>query len=208
MTVVRCRDVPSDPMSMEPPPSGWDDADLGGGADLLASLTQWAAEARVDEAARARARERWLQQQAAEETSFSGVLADLAERDRPVLVHCSTGRRHRGTIRAIGVDFVALHTDQGNDVFLRLTAINAVRTQPRETQALSGRVLHLHLPLIEAIAELADERPRVLVITASADHFAGELRSVGRDVLALRIDGDRKATIYVPLDAVLEFAAV
>lgn len=196
---------------MQPPPSGWDETSLSGSGDepdLLASLSRWAAEARVDEAARARARERWLRQQAAEETSFAGVLADLAERDRPVLVHCSTGRRHRGSIRALGVDFVTLRTDQGGDVFLRLSAINAVRTQPRETQALSGRVLHLHLPLIEAIAEVAEERPRVLVVTASADHFAGELRSVGRDVLALRIDGDRQATVYVPLDGVLEFAAV
>lgn len=193
------------------PPAGWRDGAMGAGfdgPDLLASLSRWAAEARVDEAARARARERWLRQQAAEETSFAGVLADLAERDRPVLVHCSTGRRHRGLLRAIGIDFITLRTDQGTDVFVRLRAISGVRTQPRETPAMSGRAMHLHLPLVEAIAEIAIERPRVLVVTDSADLFAGELAAVGQDVVSLRIDGDRNATVYIPLDAILEIGAV
>ena len=60
--------------------------DAFGGPDVMASLMRWAAEGQVDEAARARSRERWLRQQAEEATTFASVLADLADRDRAVLV--------------------------------------------------------------------------------------------------------------------------
>ena len=79
------------------PPDGLGDGppiDPFGGPDLTDTLARWVAEAKVDEAARARARERWLQQQAIEETTFPSVVADLADRERPVLVHTSSGRRH------------------------------------------------------------------------------------------------------------------
>ncbi|MBA2283054.1 MAG: hypothetical protein H0W25_17730, partial [Acidimicrobiia bacterium] len=56
------------------------------GQDLLARLAAWAAAARVDEAAAARSRERWLRQAADEGASFTGVLLDLAERGAPVVV--------------------------------------------------------------------------------------------------------------------------
>lgn len=198
-------------MSNQVPPGDWADM-LGrstiGGPDLTDSLLRWSAEARVDEAVRARSREQWLRRQAAEGTSFVGVLADLAERGRPVVVHSSTGRRHTAQIRAIGVDFVALSTATGVDVLIRLGAIVAVRSQPGEAPAMSGRTPQVQLHFLEAVAAVAEERARVLVGTATTDSFTGELRSVGSDVLTLRIDGDRDATAYVPLDAVLELAVV
>jgi len=66
------------------------------GGDLAARLERWAAEARVDEAARRRSRERWLRRQAEEDATVAGVLADLLEAGRPVTVCSRTGRRHTG----------------------------------------------------------------------------------------------------------------
>ena len=51
-----------------------------GDAGLLDELERWAADARVQEAALQRARERWLRHQATEDASIVGVLTDLAER--------------------------------------------------------------------------------------------------------------------------------
>ena len=56
------------------------------GGDLAARLERWAAEARVDEAARTRSRERWLRRQAEESGTLAGVLADLLEAGRAVVV--------------------------------------------------------------------------------------------------------------------------
>ena len=69
------------------------DRRLLGGDDLLARLDRWVSDARSDEAAAARARERWLKQAADESATFSGVLFDLAERGAPV-VDLSRGIRN------------------------------------------------------------------------------------------------------------------
>jgi hypothetical protein len=195
------RELPSDRARHGAPP------DIGG-PDLLSTLAQWTAEARVDEAARSRARERWMRQQAIEETHFIGVLADLAERGRPVLVHSTSGRRHRGLITALGVDFVALRTETSTEVLVHSGAVAAVRTQPREGAAMSGRMVDLDMTFRDAIEALAGERSRVLVATAAHDTFAGDLDSVGIDVVTLRIDGDERPMIYVPLDAILDLSVI
>jgi hypothetical protein len=100
-----------------------DDDDTGGGATLLggfahvdgmlgegigARLERWAADARIEAAARRRARERWLRQQAEEEATLAGVLIDLGEHGAEVVVHTRTGRVHRGLIGVVGADFVGL----------------------------------------------------------------------------------------------------
>ena len=40
--------------------------------------------------------------------------------------------------------------------------------------------------------------------TCTGARLTGELRSVGRDVLALQLDGGDKATSYMPVAAVVE----
>ena len=47
-----------------------------------ARIDRWAADARVDDAARLRARERWLERQAQAEGSLAGVLPSVARRSR------------------------------------------------------------------------------------------------------------------------------
>ncbi len=181
-------------------------SDAFGGPDVMAALTRWAAEAQVDEAARARSRERWLQKQAEEETTFVSVLADLAERDRAVLVQMANGRRHRGIIAVLGVDFVGVRTDTGIDVFVALDAIASVRSGPNDPAALSGRTVALQLLLSDAIIAMAEDRPRVTVATAADGVINGNLRSVGQDVITIRVDGDTRANIYVPIHAISEIA--
>ena len=183
----------------------WDDP-LGGGDDLTSALQRFAAEAQVGEAAASRARQRWLQQQAVEETTFAGVLTDLAERGRPVLAHTTAGRRHRGLIRAVGTDFVSISTDTGADVLVATHALTSVRSQPRDTAAHSGRAVSLAMTLADAVAALSEERPRVAIATTDEATLNGELRAVGQDVVTLRVDGDTRANVYVPLGAVTDIS--
>ncbi len=184
--------------------------DLGanpmGGPGLLDALTRWAAAAQVDEAARARAQERWLQQQASEETTFVSVLADLSERAKAVLVHTSAGHHHRGRVRALGVDFAVLGTGAGTDVLIATNSISSVRTQPGDALAQSGRMIGLHLHLADAMLAMAADRPRVTVTTSDNSTVNGNLVSVGRDVITVRIDGDTRSNVYIPVGSVCEIA--
>ena len=59
------------------------------------------------------------------------------------------------------------------------------------------------------LSVLAADRPRVLIVTvADANGVAGELRSVGRDVVTLRLDGEPRATAYVAIGAIAELRLV
>ncbi len=158
----------------------------------------------MGEAAASRARQRWLEQQAIEETTFAGVLADLADRGRAVLVHTTAGRRHRGLLRALGSDFMSISTDVGSDVLVALDAVTSVRSQPRDGAAHSGRAVSLELTFAAAVAALAEDRPRLAVATTDEATVNGELRAVGQDVLTLRVDGDTRANVYIPLGAVTD----
>ena len=81
----------------------WGAGLLGPGGDLSARLERWAAEARVDDAARQRTRERWLLQQAEEGGRMAGVLCDLGERGTAVAVRTRAGRQHRGRVGAVRI---------------------------------------------------------------------------------------------------------
>lgn len=177
------------------------------GGTFSARLERWVAEARVDEAAAQRSRERWLREVAEQEATLAGVLADLAERHTAVAVRTSAGRQHHGTIQVIGADFVALRLASGAEVLLAVRGLGAVRTAPDVEAALGDRALATALRLADVLAELAAERERVVLVTTSGDDaIAGELRSVGQDVVVLRTDAERAGTAYVPLAAIGEVA--
>jgi hypothetical protein len=187
----------------------WGGGLLGPGDDLSARLERWAAEARVDDAARQRTRERWLLQQAEEGGSLAGVLCDLAERGTAVAVRTRAGRQHRGPVRAVGDDFVAV--DPGSSgpsgpVFVALSAVSSVRVVPASAAAPTGdRAVRTGLRLSEVLAGLAAERERVLIVALDGeDAIAGSLRSVGLDVVVVRLDGPDPATVYVPITAIAE----
>jgi hypothetical protein len=184
-------------------------AGLLGGPDLTARLERWVAEARSADAAAARTRERWLRVQADESATFVGVLLDLAERGTPVVIHGRGGRRHRGAIAAVAADFCALRTSGGRDVLLTFLGIGSVRPDSRSPGPSGDRALHADLGLAEMLSVLAADRPRVLIVTtADAEGVAGELRSVGRDVVTVRLDGDPRAGAYVAITAIAEVSLV
>ena len=172
--------------------------------DLVAQLTRWLAEQRVDAATTARSHERWLRQQSEEEGTFAGVLVDLAERGRPVVIHASGDRRHRGVVRAVADDFVALRTGPGTDVLLAYRGITLVRPGSGEPAVTGERSRPLDTTLAEALAALAGQRARLLVVTLDGAGVAGELRAVGRDVLMMRLDGAGRREVYVSVAAVAE----
>ena len=180
-----------------------------GGPDLLARLAEWAAAASADAASAARARERWLRRAADEDATFAGVLLDLAERGATVVVTGRAGRRHRGIVRAVATDFVGIQTDTGGDVLLTFAGIASVRPEPGAAAPLGDRAVAVDVGLAEVLAAVADDRPRLLVVTlADAEGLAGELRAVGRDVLTLRLDGADRTPSYVPVASLAEIRLV
>lgn len=190
------------PGHVPPDPGDPQDLDPGVADGLVGDLTRWLAAERADAAAAGRARERWLRQQATEEALFAGVLLDLAERASVVVVQGVGGRTHRGRVRAVGEDFVALRTER-SDVILPYDAIASVRPQGAPPQG-ADRARALDLGLAEAAAALVADRPRVLIVVRDGTGLAGDLLSAGRDVLVLRVSAESGGWTYVPLASVAE----
>jgi hypothetical protein len=177
---------------------------LDQGADLAALV----AELSADEAVAARSRAHWLSRQAAAEGTFSGILRDLAERGRPVVVHLHNGRLHRGVATVVGADFVVVRAPTGRDVAIALAAVASVRTLPGERATTGDRFVPATTTLAEMLSALGEERARVLVIGLDPRQaVGGELRAVGRDRLTIRLGGDG-GTAYVALDSVAEISLV
>jgi len=174
---------------------------LGGADGLTRSLERWAAEAIVDEAARRRARQRWLRVQAEEEASLVGTLVDLAERAQPVTVDVGD-QRLRGRVVGIGSDFLAMRTDRGQEVLVRTAAVDALRAEPGEPAVVGDRAALVDVALAAVVGPLAADRPEVLVRTRAGTVVRGELRSAGTDVLRVRGDGDPPTPVWVPLAAI------
>ncbi|HEU5085139.1 MAG TPA: hypothetical protein VFU14_17490 [Acidimicrobiales bacterium] len=172
-----------------------------GGDRLARSLERWAADAAVDEAARRRARQRWLRLQAEEEASLVGTLVDLAERGRPVTLDVGD-QRLRGRVVGIGSDFLALRTDRDQEALVRTAAVDAVRAEPGERAVVGDRAALVDVALAAVVGPLTGDRPGVLVRTRAGTTVRGELRSAGTDVLRLRTDGDPATPVWVPLAAI------
>jgi hypothetical protein len=168
------------------------------GSHFLDELEAWAAEGLAEQAASSRARERWLRQQAEEEATFAGVLADLVERRTPVAVTSTSGRRHQGELIAVARDFAALRAPGGATVLLALDALAAVRPVPHRDVPPTGEArTPIRLSLLDVLARVAADRPRVHVGLRGGDGVTGELRAVGDDVVTLVLDGDPRGVAYV-----------
>ncbi|MGH9184592.1 MAG: hypothetical protein ACRD0U_02070 [Acidimicrobiales bacterium] len=177
--------------------------------DLTERLEHFAADARASEVAGARARQRWLRRAAHEEANVRGLLLDLAEGGTPVVLHTVTGRRLRATVRTVGADFVTLWADSGTETLVAIWAVTSIRSE-RTAAPTGDRHVEIMLTLAETVAALAGDQPRVLVVTGPGPggHIAGQLSSVGRDVLVLRPDGEARARTFVPIGAVAELVVV
>lgn len=193
----------------EPPRGESDDETAGFGAearyssDLVGDLVRWLADARVDAAAASRARGRWLRQQLEEEATLAGVLLDLAERAATVVVATAGGRRHRGYVAAVANDFCVMRNAHSTDVLLALGAITTLQPLDDPSVIAGGRPAALDMELVDALAALLVDRPRLLLVAFDGTGVSGELRSVGRDLVVMRPDGERRST-YLPVGNVAE----
>jgi hypothetical protein len=165
-------------------------------------LERWASEARVDEAARRRSRERWLRHQAEEEGSFAGVLVDLADAGGTVQVHLRGGARVAGVIRAVGADVVAVETAAAGagPVVVAVDAVTAVRSGPDGRAVAGDRPVPSTLRFEDVLVELAAEHERVRLVTVDGGVVTGCVRAVGRDLVTLGAAGPAEAPghTYVP----------
>ncbi len=178
--------------------------------DGAGDLERWAADARARDAADARVRERWLRAQASDEASLADLLLALAERRETVVITTSAGRRHRGVMSGVGVDFVVVEVPAGVSTLVALAALGDVRVADDGARPASratttgdgaGRAA-LGARLGDVLAQAAGQRPRV-ALHAGAASVVGELRAMGSDVLTVRTDGDARA-VYVPLASLSE----
>lgn len=169
--------------------------------DPLSGLANWLAEGRVDAAASERARQRWLERQAAEGASLAGVLLDLAEQSRRVAVRTAGGTTVTGRIAGLAADFVAIRDHRRGDALIPFRSVATVRGAPGEPAPTGDRSGMLALVLGEALLELAADRPTVMVSAGDAD-LRGELISAGLDVVAIALSPSRRDVVHVALEAI------
>ena len=193
-TVARVGPVNSDPQPPDRP------VDLTAG-DPLSALQRWVADGRVDEAARARSRRRWLENVATEEATLGGVLLDLAERRRPVTVRTLVGHRITGPIIAVGADFIAVADARLGDTLMPTTRIATVQPAPGDDLPAGDRRHDVVLTFGDALMELAAERPDVMVGVGD-ETLRGELRTASTEVVTLVIADERREPISIALAAI------
>jgi len=176
-------------------------------ADELDHLDEWLADARADEAASARVRERWLGQQAGEQARFDLVLSDAAARGLRVRVHTAHGA-HAGRLIEVGHDFVALRTARDADVLVATGVVTAVEVAAgtalgggRELDPADEDEAGSGGRLADRLADAAAERPRVELRVSGGEVLVGDLLGAGVDVVTVRT-GSPAADCYVPLASV------
>ena len=173
---------------------------------FLASLEHVVADAVAEEAARERSQTRTLRQVAEEEATFVGVALDLAERSSGVVARTSSGRSHRGRVVMVGRDFVVVRDGSGPPVFLPASALSSLRPEPGAASAdtAGGRAAPRAVGFAALLVGLAADRPRVQVSAAGDETVTGQLRSVGVDVVTVRLDGAASLRAHVRIAAISE----
>ncbi|TVR30280.1 MAG: hypothetical protein EA388_14660 [Nitriliruptor sp.] len=170
-------------------------------------LVELADDAAQQAAVRARQEERDRREQAAEVATWVGTLRDLAERRLQVAITSGSGRVHRGSLIAVGVDHVAVRQVAGSVVLVARTAIRVLRPEPGApgVAATGDREHAQDRTLIESLSRIAEERGEVAIYLADvADGLQGEVLGFGEDVLTLRLAGRDRGTVYIPIGAVEE----
>lgn len=179
-------------------------------SDDLEGLDAWVAEAKADEAAAARVRERWLTLQAGEQARFALVLSDAAARGLMVRVRTAAAT-HAGVIGLVGHDFVELHTTRGATVLVATSAIAVVETTAgtalgggREPDDDMREEDVVSIRLADRLADAVADRRLVEVRVAGGERVVGELRAAGVDVVTVRSGTSPPVDCYVPLTSVSE----
>ena len=160
-------------------------------------------QARADALVGERVRERWLGQQAAASATLVGALLDLAESGAGVTIGVRGGRRHDGTIAALGTDVLVL-AERGAQVAVPLPALKTVRPLPGGGSgvATGDRPAALDLTFGEIVARIAADRPDGWICLGDGETLSGVVLAVGVDVLSLRVAPGADGIAYVSMSAV------
>jgi hypothetical protein len=170
---------------------------------------RFAAEARHEEAAAARAREGWLRRAAGDDATLSGTLLDLAERGAPALLTLRSGRRHRVSIWRVASDCVAVRHDDGRMSWVALRAIAVVGGEPGGRAVPVGtRRAESDVTFVDVLSDLvADQATVALFVGDMTDALRGRLIGGGRDVVRVATTGPTPEVV-VAVQAVSEVALV
>jgi hypothetical protein len=158
-------------------------------------------------AAAGRARERSLRQQAGAAATLVGILVDLAEQSMPVVIHAA-GVRRTGRIVATSDDFCVLDPAGGASSSLMVrpslvvtSAIAAIWPAGGAATPAGGRSAAVALSLEAALSLLAEERAPVRIVLVGDHEVAGDLLTVGDDVMTLAATGPSPRLVHVPVSA-------
>jgi hypothetical protein len=167
--------------------------------DPLAALSRFVAESAVEQAARARARLHWQQQLALDETTWLGLLRDLAEAATPVVLATTFGRRVAGTLTALGADFVCVAPRAGPTAIVTMGAIAGVERVDIRLAPSGRTAAPSETTFRELLAELATDRPTITWHLGDGDACSGRLMGVGQGFVQLRVDGATPTISYLPI---------
>lgn len=156
------------------------------------------AEIRSDAAAEERSRQEWLTRQAIEEAGTAGVLLEFAERGAPIQVSVSGAGWLRGMVSAIGTNVVVLRPDRGGTAVVPVEAVVAIRPSPGSPAVWGDRSPQLASTVQEVLDRWLPDRPEVTV-HAGDETFHGDLVGVGRDMITLEPDHDRRQRFHIAL---------
>jgi hypothetical protein len=160
-------------------------------------------DARADDLASARSKERWLRRQATESATVAGTLLDLAERGAPVSIGVVGGRRHDGTVLAIGTDVVLL-AERNDRVAIPVASIATFRPVPGAggRAATGDRPPAVDVGFVELLARVVDDQPDVAISLVTGEVVSGRLLAVGADVVSVRVAAGDDGVAYCSASAV------
>lgn len=167
---------------------------------LSAGWSRWLADCRVDEAAAARARQRSLERQAAQESNIAGVLLDLGEQGQPVTVKTASGHSCHGQVAAVGADFALICDDSGNQLLIPVASIATISASPAG-RTVTGARLGPSAALADVIHELATDQAQVEVVVAD-ECISGLLKTAGTDVIGVDVGSPLHGRVHVATAAI------
>jgi len=162
-------------------------------------------ELRIEEAARERSRRRWLRQSSEENSTFVGVLVDLAEGRTPVALATEAGEV-RGRLNEVGADYCIV--DDGRvELVCRLLAVKSVLADTRAGRTAVAPAGDRHVradrTLHDLLAVWMDERPEISATVGARVRHRGALAWVGTDLFALHVSSSGGRVVHVPLSALI-----
>lgn len=182
-----------------------------GATDADQVILRGIAEARVDDAAAARARAHWLARQAEEEATLTGALCDLAERRAPVRLTVQGGHLVRGVVDHADPTLTVVITPDGMRTIVRTDRVVQVRTEPGHSPATAP--VRRHIPAVascgftDQLRRAGAERAETVICTADGAVVTGRLRALGHDVLTV-LAGEDASMVLLALATIVAASGI